>query len=443
MLGSFQKHRARREQRKSVSQTARGERRRSLPRRVARVVAIVLCAVLVCLPAALCATAAAYIPALSILLVLVASAIWLAVIRRSVTVEVEALAGGQVERGSTCTFVVRMRNASRLPAPRVEASCYVTDLFGGVDSTTVVAAALGPKGTAENIVDVRLPHLGSFSCGVSRAVAHDLVGAFSSEVPCEGAEAQVTVTPRAMDVGSPELDTSAADDSVVKFRPVLSDDMDYAGVREYRFGDPMKSVHWNLSSRDPRGELYTRLYEANVTPSLAIVLDGGAAPYDNDGLMSVLDGTVEASCALYEDSMKRGIDTGMAYETADGLQGAWRGGDGADLVGDVARPSSAAGAGVESLETLASVCMSNHGAGNVCWVSSRVPREAVELLMGLRMRRRHPMVLVVVPAGDDPENEKTREAALKDARSLSANGIAWRAVVSNEQETRLQGTSAR
>ena len=426
----------------SVEGSAAEERVRSVPRRALKVVGFVLCALLLCIPAALCATPAAWLFPLTLALALALSAGWLAVIRRSVSVEVEC-PSGTAQRGGSCSFVVRMSNASRLPAPRVEATCYVTDLFGAVDSTTQVAAALGPKKSAETVVDVKLPHLGSFACGVSRAEARDLIGAFSAEVPCEGAEAQVSVTPKPVDVGDPDLDTTASDDSKLMFRPVISDDMDYAGVREYRYGDPMKSVHWNLTSRNPGGVMYTRLFEVNATPSLSVVVDGGAAEYSNDGLMSVLDGSVEASCALLEDSLERGIDSKMTYPLARGGMSGWRGGAKDQLVTDIARPSLEAAAGFDALEALAAECTSNHGAGNVCWVSSRVPLEAVELLAALRGRRRHAMAVVVVPAGSTAEDEKAREAALKAAKRLTANGIAWRTATSNEQGTSLQGVGLR
>lgn len=47
--------------------------------------------------------------------------------------------------------------------------------------------------------------------------------------------------------------------------------LEFRGVREYRFGDELKHIHWRSSAR--LGSLRTRIFEGSPTPRVAVVLD--------------------------------------------------------------------------------------------------------------------------------------------------------------------------
>lgn len=54
-------------------------------------------------------------------------------------------------------------------------------------------------------------------------------------------------------------------------RRVTSDQADVRGVRSYRPGDPIRSIHWRTSAR--RGELMVREYDAAPSPDLLLIIE--------------------------------------------------------------------------------------------------------------------------------------------------------------------------
>ncbi|MDB5312612.1 MAG: hypothetical protein JWO38_6814 [Gemmataceae bacterium] len=96
------------------------------------------------------------------------------------------------------------------------------------------------------------------------------------ERPAEGSE-PVTVLPR---VGHADPDglrrwvfrqAGTEGRSRKVLRRVTSDQAEVRGVRPYRPGDSIRSVHWRSSAR--RGELMVREYDAAPAPALVVVID--------------------------------------------------------------------------------------------------------------------------------------------------------------------------
>lgn len=73
-------------------------------------------------------------------------------------------------------------------------------------------------------------------------------------------------------------------------RRVTSEQADVRGVRPYRHGDPIRSVHWRSSAR--RGELMVREYDAAPSPDLILVVEpwlpADPTPADDEFLEAAL-----------------------------------------------------------------------------------------------------------------------------------------------------------
>jgi uncharacterized protein (DUF58 family) len=225
-------------------------------------------------------------------------------------------------------------------------------------------------------------------------------------------------------------------------RPVASDDMDYASVREYRYGDPLKTIHWNLTARNPGAVMYTRLYEAYVNPALAIVLDAYSPVRNSEQLMSLFDGMVECASALSATAREAGIDAEVRYIGRDGAPALARLASAADADGLVAgmlriTPVRDAGNDAATTEVMLRSCgLQSHGFGNVALVTSRVDAGLLTALSEIRMRRRNVMVFVAVPR---ELVGKERESFLAPLTRLGAVGIAHYVVESTEVETKVVG----
>jgi uncharacterized protein (DUF58 family) len=347
------------------------------------------------------------------------------------------------ERGQQAGLAVSVSNASLLPFPRIEMEFFVTDLFGSYDDVKKLSCALGPRQSDTLDFDVRFTHLGTYQAGIDHMVIHDLLGLFSARVP-EGASRSVVVRPRKVSMNSMAAMQVVSDETHRMLKAVASDDMDYASVREYRYGDPLKTIHWNLTSRSPEAVMYTRLYETYVNPTLAIVVDAYSPSYESEELMSLFDGMVECAASLSLQARQAGIDAEVRYIDRDNTPAGMRlatASDADELVMGMLRITPVEGAEVHAASTeemLRSAGHTSHGFGNVALVTSRLDAGLLTALIELHMRRRNVMLFVAVPRALEG---RERESFLAPLRRLDAAQIAHYVVESTEVETLVVGLS--
>jgi uncharacterized protein (DUF58 family) len=404
-------------------------------------VALLLCAVLLLvLPVLLIAHPISYVPLLAAILLIIVSWVYLQVLRRAPTVSVAQMASS-CERGQQAGLAVALSNSSVLPFPRLDMEFFVTDLFGAYDEVTRLTCALGSREQSTLDFDVRFAHLGTYEAGIDHVVVHDLLGLFSSRLD-DSARRSVIVRPRKVDMDSVNTMQVVLDESRNMLKPVASDDMDYANVREYRYGDPLKTIHWNLTARNPGHVMYARLYEAYVNPSLAIVVDAYSPSHEPEELMSLFDGMVECAVALAAQAREAGIDAEVRYIDRTHIPAFARlasASDADNLVMGMLRitPIEEAGAYAAGTEKmLRSAGLAAHGFGNVALVTSRIDSGLLTALTEIRMRRRNVMAFVAVPRALEG---KKRESFLAPLRHLGAVGISYYVVESTEVQTKVVG----
>jgi uncharacterized protein (DUF58 family) len=395
---------------------------------------------LLVLPVLLIAHPISYIPLLAAVFLVSVSWIYLQILRRAPSVSVAQMSGS-CERGQQTALSVDLSNSSLLPCARLEMEFFVTDLFGNYDEVTRLTCALGSREQSTLNFDVRFAHLGTYQAGIDHVVVHDLLGLFSSRI-ADSTRRSVVVRPRAVDMDSVGTMQVVLDESRNMLKPVASDDMDYANVREYHYGDPLKTIHWNLTARNPSHVMYARLYEAYVNPSLAIVIDAYAPDSNPEELMSLFDGMVECAAALSAQAREAGIDAEVRYLNGAHTPASARlasASDADDLVMGMLRITSVDEAGARAAgteEMLRGAGLQSHGFGNVALVTSRVDAGLLTALVEIRMRRRNVMAFIAVPRA---LQGRPRESFLAPLRRLGAAGIAHYAVESTEVETKVVG----
>ena len=413
-----------------------------MARRIGRIVLFVAAAVLLVLPPLLIAHPIAYIPLTSAVLIVIVSWLYLQLVRRKLEISVESMVK-DCERGAKTSLVVSLFNRAPVPLSRVTLDFYVTDLFGAYDEVKQLACSLKAREQVNLGFDVQFAHLGTYYAGIKDVVVHDLLGLFSATI--EGSDRrQVTVRPRKMNMAEAVQMTAVPDESRKALKPVSADDVDYATVREYRYGDQLKTIHWNLTARSPQGTMYTRLYEAYVNPSLTIVIDPCAPDGRSDeDMMSLFDGMVELSAALSAQARFEGVDADVRYVTRDGEAAATRLSNEADantMVADMMRitrvedASSDVAGMAEDLVRQAGG--RSHGSGNVALVTSRVDSEHLSTLVEVAMNRRNVLAFLAVPrdlVGRD------REKFAAPMRRLNSVGASWWMVESNPVKTEVVG----
>lgn len=417
----------------------RGRGRRTAAK-VFRLIVILLGVVLLVLPILLLADPISYAPLLMLVIALLLSWLYLRVLKRSVRVEL-AQAEYSCLRGETAGLSVRLVNTSVLPVVRLELRFVITDLFGGADDERTLVCSLAPRETTNVEFDAQFPHLGSYQAGIREVVIYDLLGIFTTK-RADGVLNSVVVDPAKVDLGGTMATQAMPDESNRMLKPIASDNEDYASVRDYHRGDPLKTVHWNLSSRNPDGKLYTRLFEEYVNPSLVIIIDSLAPDYEGETLMSLFDGIVECAAALSEQARATGVDAEIRYfNQSNDQEAAFLTNDDevnmlverlhrivpADQIEDEAVNVA------DMIEVAGSV---NRGFGNVALVTSRADDDCLAALMSIRARRRNAMAFVAVPREMD---DRAREKFLAPVVALSESGVPYYVVESTPLGTEVHG----
>ena len=413
---------------------------RSAAGKALRAVLLVACLLLLILPTLLLAHAISYVPLIMTAVMVALSWIYLRAVDKGIAVSVED-AEYVCTRGESAGLKVTLRNDSFLPAPRVELGFIISNLFQGHDDERTLTCSLAPFQTLEVAFDASFAHLGKYQAGVHKVTVYDLLGLFSRTHE-DGSMNTVVVRPAKLVLGGQMPDQAAADENSSALKPVSSDNEDYASVREYHRGDPMKTIHWNLSSRNPDGTLYTRLYEEYVNPTMVIVVDHCAPSYDHETLMSLFDGMVESAVALSEQARQNGIDVEVRYFNAHGEESLSRLGNDDDVteLGENLHRIVPAGENEEQsfdvADLVAGVGLQQGSFSNVALVTSRADADCLAVLRDIASRRKNAMALVAVPRSLEG---RERDRFWEPIAALGSCGVYCYAVESNPLGTEVMG----
>lgn len=190
---------------------------------------------------------------------------WLA--HRSVVVEVEL--PERLVQGEVTTMTVTVANHGRLPAPRVRVEVRLPEgrLLPG---ETVLEVALPGLAQVRRDVEVTAYVRGQWSPPPVSVAVSDPWGLWlrTSEVP--GAPT-VVVLPALVPVRRADLPAVSPLAEVPDRRALTTDPTAIVGVRPYRPGDPLRTIHWPATAAS--GTLVRRETERAWARDLVVVLD--------------------------------------------------------------------------------------------------------------------------------------------------------------------------
>ena len=370
-----------------------------------RVVLVVLALAATVVPAVFVNDAIGYVPLLALVLVIACAFAYLQVLKRALSYSEESLLPS-CERGTDIEFVLNFKNSSPLVFIGLEPYIYISDLFGGEDVVEPTLMALMPFEDRDFRFQARFDHIGTYSAGVQKIVIRDFLGLFSHTV-VNPSHHEVKVLPKLFDVSRVDLTTTSSEESQKAFQAQVSDDMDYAGVRDYQWGDPLKVIHWKLSSRMPEGSYLTRLYETYNEPGISIIMDVTAPAYDSDSLMFIYDGVVESALSVNEYARKRGLDSVLMFVGEHGDTHSLRvlsQAEFTDLTSEL--PRIRQGEGDAARELLTREGNRIHARDNIAFCTSHADEALVSALIGIKNRKRNPMLLLSVPPALEPAEVK-------------------------------------
>ena len=360
-----------------------------------------------------------YVPLIAYLFALLLSWVYLRVLKSGL--EFDQKGGGEgCLRGDALHFEFTVNNRSVLPAVSVGVFFFVSDLFGNERESVRRSVGLPPRSSKTFNFAVKFDHIGTYGVGIREIDVTDPFGIFHHVREFEDLQ-QVNVQPRIVKVVGLEISTEASKESNKAVITVIDDGMDYCGVREYRWGDPIKSIHWKLSSRIPEGEYFTRLYETSCNPGLALVIDCDSFEYASDELMDVYDGVVESALSVELWASKLAYETELLFVDRTGRRRRFEG-PLSERYGEILErlPRINPGDGRAVLDILRFEASSIYAQDNIIVCTSHVTDELVGELLRVKAGRRYPVVIAVIPRTLDADVRKQVNARLS---RLAAAGV--------------------
>lgn len=206
-----------------------------------------------------------------------------------------------------------------------------------------------------------------------------------------------------------------------------ADALDYDRVRDYRPGDPLKTIHWKLVAHS-QGELYTKLYETPTISSATLVID----PYGPDSgadftsiAYHLYDTMLEGGFSLLEHARENGIEGCLYYVDREGslVEADWAGPAMLGWFVETARrPSPAQHARELSIKTIQSL-RSGH-QGYVIFATSKLTKQSVRELISCHRAGVALLVVHALPpaSGQEAAQQRAYDARLRDA-SIGVIGL--------------------
>ena len=298
-------------------------------------------------------------------------------------------------RGENVPVSLRITNASRLVCTGCRAEFYTTDAFGGIRATEGLGFTLSPRETREFGFDISLDHVGRYTVGLRALRAEGLLGVVSFERELSFAKT-VTVLPRSHALRRLALSETVRSESMYANRVSTADSIDYSGVREYSIGDPIKLIHWNLSSHS--GSYMTKLLESYGNNSLTVIPFSRMPETDAETAMAAYDGVAECCASLGEHAKSLGMDAELLGEDGTGevrrspLQSP------EELIALISCPEM--GNGCEPLERMLRLEAGNrYSASNLAVCTSMLSEYAAKQMMELKRRRKTVILFYIRPYG--------------------------------------------
>jgi uncharacterized protein (DUF58 family) len=198
----------------------------------------------------------------------------------------------RVRAGDDTQVVLSVTNEGRRSIPMLR----MEDRLPAFLPVTVASASV-PPGRAVFYEGMRRAHRrGDFDGGDVLLVGGAPFGLGRSRRSVR-VDGRITVVPRWVDLRSfPLLEPSSSPSDVLHERARTGAGEEYHGVREYRPGDPRRSVHWRTSAR--AGKLVVREFEEHVQTRIAVIVGGSDTGEPPDSAFEMIV-SAAASIGLY------------------------------------------------------------------------------------------------------------------------------------------------
>jgi hypothetical protein len=178
--------------------------------------------------------------------------------------------GKTVEKGEPYIYEMRLINQSFLAFPFVEAMMILPQSNSVRSGERAVYLSMAPFCSYTVKKEIRFRFRGTYRIGVNCFYAYDFLRLFYVRVDIRNS-VTIPVLPRKLLLE--EGAAMAVSDSADRTRRsrITVDRVEVGDLREYRLGDSLKTIHWNLSTRSE--ELIVKDYETGSSPTTYVYCD--------------------------------------------------------------------------------------------------------------------------------------------------------------------------
>jgi len=359
--------------------------------------------VLVCLALAILvgnadyqATPIGWVPLVAVVFALVGAWVYLQILKRGLRF-MELAVASDCMRGEDVKFTVRFKNITPLFFFRIEVYFYMSDMFGNVANETMTTLALAPFEQYDMDFTVRFEHIGTYSAGLRQVALTDYLRLFTSTMK-NPRKRTVQVTPKLQPVSHIEFSNEAVLEALNAKKSALADSLDYAYVRNYVPGDPLKTIHWKLSART-EGYM-TRMFEVYTNPGVSIIMDFYGPSSRAKTLMGMFDAVVETAFSIGNYARVQGMETEIHFCNKYGervREVSWRRDDMARIVEEMPHISNRDDRQLEAFSLLDEQMRSQYGQNNLVVCTANLSARMVSTIIEAKARRREPLLFAIVP----------------------------------------------
>ena len=215
-----------------------------------------------------------------------------------------------VTKNTPTKFKIQVLNHSIFPVPFAEADFRLPDKNALRCTLKRIKIAAPPNSDYLIESTVTFGYRGTYDVGIDCLYVYDFFKLFRFKVRLYNYRS-IYVMPRRFTMAA-DINRATSDTATDIRRSALGiDKNDVSDIRRYEPGDPMKSVHWKLSSKSE--ELQVKQYDMNTGKTVYLFCDLAAhfdpaenAAYNEDINEYGVDGTVELALAVASRTLMEG-----------------------------------------------------------------------------------------------------------------------------------------
>lgn len=371
-------------------------------------------------PAALDNGPVGWLPFLTVLFCVVLSLIHLMLVKD----QVHCMALPEQEslvRGDEIPFRAEVENNSFLPVPNLSVQFFLSGTSGQDQHIYPMQMTLSSRERRSFSINAVFTHIGVYEAGLRQVVISDLFGVFQAEGRAEDRR-RLDIQPRLLDIRQlPVSDRQAAENDRTRTVSPLSG-MDYVGVRDYAYGDPIKTIQWKLSAH--AGGLMTKQTESYTNSGAAIVLDFAVPDYDRETRLELADGIAETGAAAGDWCVRSGMDYFLLLPGENGGFRRCTPASFRDLRSwlpymTLREPDSTG----RLARALRRECSGGHSQNNILLCTSDLTEDTLAALLQLKHNQKNPSLFLLLPVGVDSAR---RRAVMARMAQLQYAGISCR-----------------